>query len=275
MIVELKTSDFDYELPSSYIAQTPIDPRHDARLLILKRESGEIEHTKFYDIRNYLSSGDLLVLNQTRVIAARLYARKIPGGGQVELLLLRQREPLCWEVMVGGKGLIVGRRFQVEAGPEGVVERMLNGSQRFVRFTEPIEPYLKVAGHVPLPPYIHTNLEDPDRYQTVYANIPGSAAAPTAGLHFTPELLREIEDRGVQTARITLHIGLDTFAPIREDDPRKHKIHTEWLHIGTETAEKINRIRRDGGRVIAVGTTSVRSLESASITTSKGEEVRP
>jgi S-adenosylmethionine:tRNA ribosyltransferase-isomerase len=275
MIVDLKTSDFDYELPSEYIAQTPIEPRHDARLLVLIRESGEIKHAKFHDIRNFLSSGDLLVLNQTRVLAARLYAKKIPGGGRVELLLLKQRDPLCWKVMVGGKGMKVGRRFQVESGPEGVVERMLNSSQRSVRFTEPIEPYLKLAGHVPLPPYINTKLDDPERYQTVYANTPGSAAAPTAGLHFTPELLREIEDQGIQTARITLHIGLDTFAPIKDDDPRKHKIHTEWLHIDAETAEKINQIRRYGGRVIAVGTTSVRSLESAAVTTSKGEEVRP
>jgi S-adenosylmethionine:tRNA ribosyltransferase-isomerase len=273
--VDIKTSDFDYELPSEYIAQTPTEPRHDARLLVLERESGKIKHSKFRQICQYLTPGDLLVLNETRVIDGRLYARKIPGGGRVELLLLKARDPLTWEVLVGGKGLTAGRKLQVESGPEGEIERLLNGSQRLVRFSEPIEPYLKFAGHVPLPPYIHTKLNDPERYQTVYAHTPGSAAAPTAGLHFTPQLLHELEGNGIQIARITLHIGLDTFAPVKEDDPRNHKIHTEWLYINKETAEKINRIRRNGGRIIAVGTTSVRSLESAAITTSEGEAVTP
>jgi S-adenosylmethionine:tRNA ribosyltransferase-isomerase len=273
--VDIKTSDFDYELPSEYIAQTPTEPRHDARLLVLERESGKIKHSKFRQIGQYLTPGDLLVLNETRVIDGRLYARKIPGGGLVELLLLKARDPLTWEVLVGGKGLTAGRKIQVESGPEGEIERLLDSSQRLVRFSEPIEPYLKFAGHVPLPPYIHTKLRDPERYQTVYAQTPGSAAAPTAGLHFTPQLLHELEGNGIEIARITLHIGLDTFAPVKEDDPRNHKIHTEWLHIDKETAGKINHIRRNGGRIIAVGTTSVRSLESAAITTSKGEAVTP
>ena len=273
--MDLKTSDFDYELPPEYIAQTPIEPRHNARLLVLNRETGNIEHAIFRDLGRFLTPGDLLVLNETRVIPARLYARKIPTGGRVELLLLKRRDPLTWEVLVGGKGMKVGKRFQVEFGPVGEVEDALNGSQRLVKFFEPVEPYLIDAGHVPLPPYIHEQLRDPERYQTIYARTPGSTAAPTAGLHFTPELFERLQAQGVQVVTITLHIGLDTFAPVNAHDPQEHKIHSEWCQITTEIAKIINKTHKEGGKIIAVGTTSVRTLESAANVALPGDVVGP
>jgi len=257
----LKTSDFDYHLPETSIAQTPIEPRDSARLLVLDRKTGELEHRIFNQIGEYLNPGDLLVLNQTRVIPARIYARK-PTGGKVELLLLRRRDRLTWECLVGGKGPRVGSTVTVIDGPGVEIVEMLNGAERLVRFAEPIEPYFPKVGNVPLPPYIHEKLDDPERYQTVYAREPGSAAAPTAGLHFTPRLLEELKVRGVNVAYVTLHVGLDTFAPVTEEDPSTHKIHTEWCQVSQKTAEAINRTRRDGGRIVAVGTTSVRTLET-------------
>lgn len=259
----MKTSDFDYDLPPEFIAQTPIQPRDASRLLVLHRQDGRIEHALFRDIGGYLQAGDVLVLNETRVIPARLYARKIPGGGRVELLLLRRLDELTWEVLVGGKGLSLGRELLVESGPQATVTGMPGGPRRLVRFTEPIERFLGQAGHVPLPPYIHENLSDPERYQTVYARQPGSAAAPTAGLHFTPGLIERLEAQGVCFARLTLHVGLDTFAPVNEDDPQAHPIHTEWCQVSAQAAQAINQAKKNGGRVIAVGTTSVRTLESA------------
>ena len=258
----MRTSDFDYHLPESSIAQTPVEPRDSSRLLILDRASGQIEHRFFRDLVLYLHPNDLLVLNQTRVIPARIYARK-PTGGRVELLLLRRRDVLTWEALVGGKGLKMASRVKVEDGPEADVVEILEGSERLIRFNEPIEPYFSKVGNVPLPPYIHEKLNDPERYQTVYAHEPGSAAAPTAGLHFTPRLLDELKSRGVKIAYVTLHVGLDTFAPVTEDDPEEHKIHTEWCELSQETANLINQTKQGGGRVIAVGTTSVRTLESA------------
>jgi S-adenosylmethionine:tRNA ribosyltransferase-isomerase len=258
----LKTSDFDYELPQEFIAQTPVEPRDASRLLVLHRDTGTIEHRFFRDIGQFLHSGDLLVLNQTRVIPARIFARK-PTGGRVELLLLRREDDLTWECLVGGKGLAAGKTVQVENGPAAEVVEVLEGSRRRLRFIEPIEPYFPSVGHVPLPPYIHTPLNDPERYQTVYALEPGSAAAPTAGLHFTPRLLEELQAKGVCLATVTLHVGLDTFAPVTEDNPGEHKIHTEWCELDRTAAEAINRTRQAGGRIVAVGTTSVRTLESA------------
>jgi len=258
----LNTSDFDYHLPEASIAQTPLEPRDSSRLLVLNRETSNLEHRIFHEIGDYLNPGDLLVLNQTRVIPARIYARK-PTGGKVELLLLRRRDELTWECLVGGKGLTVGKSVQVENGPSAEIVGILNDSERLVKFSEPIEPYFPKVGHVPLPPYIHEKLDDPERYQTVYAKEPGSAAAPTAGLHFTPLLLDELKAKGVKTAYVTLHVGLDTFAPVTEDDPSAHKIHTEWCELSQETADAINETRSNGRRVIAVGTTSVRTLESA------------
>jgi S-adenosylmethionine:tRNA ribosyltransferase-isomerase len=258
----MKTSDFDYDLPESFIAQTPVEPRDSSRLLVLHRDTGVVEHHIFRQIGEYLRPGDLLVLNQTRVIPARIYARK-QTGGRVELLLLRQRDELIWEALVGGKGLRVGSKVRVEDGPETEITETLNGAQRLIRFKEPIEPYFPKVGNVPLPPYIHEPLKDPERYQTVYARQPGSAAAPTAGLHFTPRLLEELDKQGVKIAYVTLHVGLDTFAPVTESNPEEHKIHTEWCELPLESAEAINKTRERGGRVIAVGTTSVRTLESA------------
>ncbi len=258
----MKTSDFDYNLPESRIAQTPVEPRDSSRLLVLRRDTAELEHRIFRDIGDYLRAGDLLVLNQTRVIPARIYARK-ETGGRVELLLLRRRDELTWEALVGGKGLRVGKLMKVEDGPDAEIVELLDGSERLIKFSEPIEPYFSRVGHVPLPPYIHEKLNDPERYQTVYAREPGSAAAPTAGLHFTPRLLAGLQRKGVKTAYVTLHVGLDTFAPVNEDNPEEHTIHTEWCELTQETADLINGTKRAGGRVIAVGTTSVRTLETA------------
>jgi len=275
----MKTSDFDYYLPESSIAQTPIEPRDSSRLLVLHRNTGELEHRIFRNIGEYLRAGDLLVLNQTRVIPARIYARK-ETGGRVELLLLRRRDELTWQALVGGKGLRVGKKLFVESddsrrwdgmnmptsgdiGVHAEIIELLDGSERLIRFSEPIEPYFPKVGNVPLPPYIHEKLNDPERYQTVYAREPGSAAAPTAGLHFTPRLLEELQVKGVKIAYVTLHVGLDTFAPVTEDNPEEHVIHTEWCELPQETADLINQTREVGGRIIAVGTTSVRTLESA------------
>jgi S-adenosylmethionine:tRNA ribosyltransferase-isomerase len=240
-------------------------------LLVLERRTGSLEHTVFREIGRFLNVGDLLVLNQTRVIPARLYARKIPSGGRVELLLLRRDDPLLWEVLVGGKGLVVGKKMQVENGPPAEIAAVLEGARRMVRFSEPLEGFLDKAGHVPLPPYIHTPLQDAQRYQTVYARQPGSAAAPTAGLHFTPQLLASLQNQGVRIAWVTLHVGLDTFAPVTEESPQQHKIHTEWCQLPAETAQAVNQARQAGKRIIAVGTTSVRTLESAV----SGERVAP
>ncbi len=258
----MQTSEFDYDLPEASIAQVPAEPRDAARLLVLHRRSRRLEHRIFSEIGEYLAPGDLLVLNQTRVLPARLFARK-ETGGQVEILLLRRRQPLVWEALVRGRGLRVGRKLQVEGGPTAEIAGESEGPQRLIRFEVPLEPFLPRIGHVPLPPYIHQPLKDPQRYQTVYARRPGSVAAPTAGLHFTPRLLHELQERGIEMAYVTLHIGLDTFAPVTEEDPRAHKIHTEWCELPQETADALRRTRERGGRVIAVGTTSVRVLETA------------
>jgi S-adenosylmethionine:tRNA ribosyltransferase-isomerase len=269
----LRTSDFDYDLPPEFIAQTPVEPRHASRLLVLERVSGTIQHTTFWEIGRYLRPGDVLVVNETRVIPARLYAKKMPGGGKVELLLLQKADENTWEALVGGKGLIPGKRLAIEAGLQAEITTRLEGPRRLVRFTEPIEPYLASIGQVPLPPYIHTELADPERYQTVYARQPGSAAAPTAGLHFTPELIDHLQRQGIAFTRVTLHVGLDTFAPVTEADPDQHTIHTEWCQVTPEAAQAVNQARRAGGRVIAVGTTSVRTLETAVRSASTGEVI--
>jgi len=258
----MKTSDFDYNLPESSIAQTPAEPRDSSRLLVLHRNTEDLEHRIFRDVIDYLNAGDLLVLNQTRVIPARIYARK-ETGGRVELLLLRRRDELTWEALVGGKGLRVGKLVKVKDGPEAEVMEILEGSEKVIRFSEPIEPYFSKVGNVPLPPYIHEKLNDPERYQTVYAREPGSAAAPTAGLHFTARLLEELQVKGVKIAYVTLHVGLDTFAPVTEADPQEHKIHSEWCELPQKTADLINQTKQAAGSVVAVGTTSVRTLETA------------
>jgi S-adenosylmethionine:tRNA ribosyltransferase-isomerase len=273
----MKTSDFDYHLPETSIAQTPAEPRDSSRLLVLHRDSGDVEHRIFRDLSLLLQPNDLLVLNRTRVIPARIFAKK-ETGGRVELLLLRRRDELTWEALVGGKGLRVGKQVFVDSkdpslssgtaksgdfAVQAEIIEVLEGSERLIKFSEPIEPYFSNVGNVPLPPYIHEKLSDPERYQTVYSRDVGSAAAPTAGLHFTPQLLDELKAKGVQIAYVTLHVGLDTFAPVMEDDPEEHKIHTEWCELPQETADLINHTKQIGGRVVAVGTTSVRTLESA------------
>ena len=260
----MRTDEFHYYLPPERIAQTPIEPRDHSRLLVLRREQNTLEDAVFKDIGNYLKPGDLLVINQTRVIPARIFAHK-PTGGKVELLLLKRLTPDTWEVLVGGKKMKVGAQALIEKGPTAEVIEELEGSHRVVRFSSVLENILPTVGEMPLPPYIHEKLKDQNRYQTVYADPTqaGSAAAPTAGLHFTPELMAQLEGQGVKFAKVTLHVGLDTFAPVTENDPTEHSIHSEWCEVSQETADLINLTHAQGGRVIAVGTTSVRTLESA------------
>ncbi len=267
----MKTSDFDYELPPGLIAQTPIEPRDASRLMVVNRRTGEIAHRHFYDLPQFLCPGDLLVHNESRVIPARLFACK-PTGGQVEILLLRQRTGDTWETLVRGKRVRAGLRLTLLDGPAGrptgaeaqVVEEGERGL-RILAFDRPVLPLAERVGLTPLPPYIHTPLQDAARYQTVYAHTPGSAAAPTAGLHFTPALLHRLEDMGVQSAFITLHVGLDTFRPVSEEHVEEHLIHTEYCSLTPEVAAQVNRAKREGRRVVAVGTTSVRVLETAAL----------
>ncbi len=270
----MKTSDFDYILPPERIAQTPVEPRHASRLMVLDRQRPDLTHTTFWNISHYLNPGDVLVINQTRVIPARVFAHK-DTGGKIELLLLRRADSLTWEALVGGKGIHPGRHLIVSEGLQAEVIADLEGSRRLIRFSEPVESYLPRVGEMPLPPYIHTRLADPERYQTVYATQPGSAAAPTAGLHFTPELMDHLQSRGIHFASVTLHVGLDTFAPVTEDDPRTHPIHTEWCELTPESAEQINAAHSAGGRVVAVGTTSVRTLKSAAQNAQGQKVVQP
>jgi len=261
----MNLSDFDYELPESMIAQTPVEPRDSARLLVLERASGAITHTRFSEIGAFLRPGDVLIFNDTRVIPARLLARKAQTGGRVELLLLKRRAPLTWEVLVGGKSLPVGSVVDVE-GPgnlHAVVMQVFGGARRLMQFSQPISLLLEQIGTVPLPPYIHVPLTDPERYQTVYARAAGSAAAPTAGLHFTPELMARLQASGVQIGYVTLHVGLDTFAPVTEEHVEEHVMHGEWCEVSEATAALVNAAKREQRRVIAVGTTTVRTLETA------------
>ena len=259
----MRTSDFDYELPPNRIAQRPASPRDSSRLFILDRARNLTEHRSFGDLPEYLHPGDALVINETRVIPARLRGQKIPGGGNVELLLLKEIDNTTWETIVGGKGLNPGREIHIVDDLIATIAEDLGGSKRLVKFSNPVSPLLDEIGEMPLPPYIRTQLQDRDEYQTTFAKQPGSAAAPTAGLHFTPGMLSSLENQGVEILRITLHIGLDTFAPVSEVDPRSHPIHSEWCSLSQEVAAKLIRIKQAGGRIFAAGTTSVRTLESA------------
>ncbi len=264
----MRTSDFDYFLPEERIAQTPAEPRDSSRLLVLDRHKPglHIEHRKFRDLTEYLRPGDLMVFNRSRVIPARLRGTETRSGARVEILLVRRQAPDVWQAL--GRP---GRRLRVGAtvalGSEGepgsaaraeVLEAQDNGL-RVVRLSN--ESALDGLGELPLPPYIKETPANPERYQTVYANAPGSVAAPTAGLHFTDELLDELPSLGVTTAWVTLHVGLDTFRPVRGEDIAEHKIHTEWYELPQATADLINAARREGRRIIAVGTTTVRTLE--------------
>ena len=271
----MKTTDFDYHLPPELIAQTPLEPRDASRLLVLDRRSGDITHAHFRDLGLFLNPNDLLVVNRTRVIPARLYSRKIPSGGKVELLLLNQRDQRTWETLVGGKRVNLGLKLELENGVTAEVIDELDGTRRLIRFSQPIETTLKEVGHTPLPPYIDTPLEDSERYQTVYAQDAGSAAAPTAGMHFPPSLLDNLQAKGINRAALTLHVGLDTFAPVTTDDPSDHPIHTEWCQLTSETAAQINRAHSAGGLILAVGTTSVRTLETAARSANSPDRVAP
>ncbi|TFH37375.1 MAG: tRNA preQ1(34) S-adenosylmethionine ribosyltransferase-isomerase QueA [Anaerolineales bacterium] len=259
----MRTSDFDYLLPPDRIAQRPASPRDHSRMLVLQRPTGQIEHRNFRELPEFLRSGDALVINETRVIPGRLKAHKLPGGGKVELLLLREVDPTTWEALVGGKGLSPGRSVRIQDGPSATILQDLGGPRRLVEFSEPISPLLDQIGEMPLPPYIKTPLRNHEEYQTTFARQPGSAAAPTAGLHFTDEILAQVKARGVEILRITLHVGLDTFAPVTEQDPQTHPIHTEWCSLDPHVAQSINQIKQRGGRIFAVGTTCVRTLETA------------
>lgn len=270
----MKTSEFDYYLPPELIAQSPVEPRDSSRLMVLHRATGSIEHRIFREIVEYIQPGDILVANQSRVIPARLYGHKIPTGGKVELLLLCRRGEKAWEALVKGKKVKEGTRLWVGKGKEGVEGVVLNITEagtRLIEFERAIEPLIREIGTIPLPPYIHRPLSDPERYQTVFGRVEGSVAAPTAGLHFTPELMRCIEDKGAKFLFVTLHIGLDTFKPVKEENVEEHKMHSEYCELDEKVAEEINQARREGRRIIAVGTTSVRVLETAA----SEEGVRP
>ena len=255
---------FDYELPESLIAQEPIEPRDHSRLMVLHRATQTIEHRRFYELPDYLQAGDTLVLNDTRVSAWRLLGRK-PTGGQAEVFLLHPLADGRWHALVRpGRRLPDGSRVRVGEQLEVVIEGRLEGGLRLVRLQsdEPPEQVLPRVGQVPLPPYIHKQLTDPERYQTVYARTPGSAAAPTAGLHFTPALLERLKAQGVQIVYITLHVSLDTFRPLQTEQVEAHTMHGEWYTISPEAAAAINATR---GRIVAVGTTCIRTLESAAV----------
>jgi S-adenosylmethionine:tRNA ribosyltransferase-isomerase len=264
----MKTQALDYELPEELIAQEGVEPRDHSRMLVIHRESGELEHRIFHEIGAYLRPGDLLIANESRVIPARLFGRKDPTGGKVEILLLRKLDETRWKALIGGARTHVGTTIRLHADEEPteltakVVEQGARG-ERDVRFSEPVDPHLDTLGIMPLPPYIHEKLKDPERYQTVYAQTPGSAAAPTAGLHFTPELMLDLREQGIQFDFVTLHVGLDTFRPITEEKVEEHAIHREWIRLTPQVAERINETKLQGGRVIAVGTTSMRVLETA------------
>lgn len=288
--MSLATSDYDYSLPPAQIAQQPAEPRDASRLLVLHRGTGVVEHRRFRDLPEYLRTGDVLVANDSRVIPARLRARKDTGGA-IEILLLRLLAPdaarpvwagatmegptYTWLALVGGR-VRPGTRFTLEeraarlgnayrGAPriEGEVLACSEDGQRLLRFDQPLEPWLAALGEAPLPPYIHERAVDPERYQTVYANAPGSAAAPTAGLHFTPDLLARVAAQGVVWQTATLHVGLDTFRPVEAANLAEHQMHAEWACLSAVCADAIAGARRGGGRVVAVGTTAVRVLETA------------
>ncbi len=262
----MKKSDFYYDLPEELIAQTPVEPRNQSRLMAIKRDSGLIEHKHFYNLTEYLKEGDCLILNNTRVLPARIFGVKEDTGAVVEFVLLAQRENMVWECLAGpGRRAKPGARFSFGEGLLfGEVLDVIDGGNRLVRFEcdGVFFDVLDRVGQMPLPPYIHEKLADKERYQTVYSKELGSAAAPTAGLHFTPQMLDELRDRGVNIGFVTLHVGLGTFRPVKEDDVEKHKMHSEHYFMPAETAHLINETKRNGGRVICVGTTGCRTVES-------------
>ena len=263
----MKTSDFYFDLPQELIAQDPLEDRSSSRLMLLDKKTGEIEHKVFRDIVDYLNPGDCLVINNTKVIPARLYGVKEGTEAKIEILLLKRKENDVWETLVKpGKKCKVGTWISFGDGIlRGEVIDIVEEGNRLIQFHYEgiFEEILDRLGQMPLPPYITHQLQDKNRYQTVYAKYDGSAAAPTAGLHFTPELLQQVRDKGVQIAEVTLHVGLGTFRPVKETDVLKHHMHSEFYRIEQEEADKINAAKESGHRVIAVGTTSTRTMEAA------------
>lgn len=263
----MQKQDFYYDLPKERIAQTPIEPRDHSKMMVLHRDTDEIEHKHFYDILDYLNENDCLILNDTRVLPARLYGEKEETGARVEFLLLNQKENDVWEVITGpGRRAKVGAKFSFGGGilKAEVLEVLENGNRlaRFFYDGDSIFPVLEKVGEMPLPHYITEKLEDGERYQTVYSKELGSAAAPTAGLHFTPEILEKIQKKGVKIGFVTLHVGIGTFRPVKANNIEDHKMHAEHYHLSEETAALIRETKKNGGHVIAVGTTSCRTLES-------------
>jgi S-adenosylmethionine:tRNA ribosyltransferase-isomerase len=260
----LKTSDYDYILPQEMIAQKPLEPRDSSRLLVVNRADRSLSHRQFFELPDYLKAGDVLVFNNSRVIRARLFGNRTDNGKRIEILLLRRLEPNVWEALIGSKKRVyTGMQIEVEGSPgikAGVLELRESGI-RLVRFSD--DSVIPQIGKVPLPPYIHEPLADPERYQTVYADKEGSVAAPTAGLHFTPQLLEKIGGRGVRCLFVTLHVGLNTFRPVQVEDILEHPIFPEYGAISREVADEINKAKAEDRRVICVGTTSVRLVESA------------
>ena len=263
----LKTKDFYYELPPELIAQEPLSDRSASRLMVLDKETGSVEHKHFYDIIDYLNEGDTLILNDTKVLPARLYGVKEGTGGAIEFLLLHKHTLDTWEVILRpGKKAKKGARFLFGNGElKAEILDIVNEGNRLVRFEYEgvFEEVLDRLGEMPLPPYITKKLEDKDRYQTVYAKNPGSAAAPTAGLHFTPELLDRIKAKGINIGYVTLHVGLGTFRPVKAEEVTEHKMHSEFYILPEETAELVNKTKEKGKRVVSVGTTATRVLETA------------
>lgn len=263
----MKTSDFYYDLPEELIAQDPLEDRSSSRLLVLNKETGEMEHHVFKEIINYLKPGDCLVINDTKVIPARLIGERVGTGAKIEVLLLKRKENDVWETLVKpGRKMKVGSKVSFGDGLLiGEVVDVVEEGNRLIKFSYEgiFEEILDQLGQMPLPPYITHQLKERNRYNTVYATHEGSAAAPTAGLHFTPQLLEEIQKKGIDIARVTLHVGLGTFRPVKVEEVTEHHMHSEFYQIDEEAAEKINRAKENGGRVICVGTTSCRTIESA------------
>lgn len=264
----MKKSDFYYDLPKELIAQTPVEPRNSSRLLVLNKETGGTEHKHFYDLIDYLKKGDCLVLNNTRVLPARIFGTRTDTGSVVEFVLLKQLENNRWECLAGpGKKAKQGKEFKFSDELSAVVAEVKDDGNRIMEFVfnGNFFEILDRVGQMPLPPYITEKLKDKERYQTVYSDELGSAAAPTAGLHFTKEMLKEIAEKGVNVVYVTLHVGLGTFRPVKEEEITEHKMHSEWYHISGETADIVNKTKENGGRVICVGTTSCRTVESATV----------
>lgn len=261
----MKTSDFFYDLPEELIAQTPVEPRNSSRLMVLSRDSGAVEHKHFYNLPEFLKPGDCLVLNDTRVLPARMYGVREDTGAVVEFVLLRQHGNMLWECLAGpGKKAKEGYKFKFSDKLSATVTKVMPDGNRMIEFRCDGDFFtvLDEVGQMPLPPYIKEKLKDKERYQTVYSKEAGSAAAPTAGLHFTKEMLESIKKSGVNIAYVTLHVGLGTFRPVKVEDVTKHKMHTEHFYIPGEAADIINETKKNGGRVICVGTTSCRTVES-------------